>query len=97
LNIDKLRYEVFPTNHLECKILSVEITILAASMGIKYRCSCIGVHLLCKGRCQPSRDVTSASSLVTKVGDRRLFRLLDSYKPIHFSGWAVDQLLCAPL
>jgi len=57
LNIDKLRYEVFPTNHLECKILSVEITILAASMGIKYRCSCIGVHLLCKGRCQPSRDV----------------------------------------
>ena len=66
-------------------------------MGIKYRCSCIGVYLLCKGRCQPSRDVTSASLLVTKVGDRGSFGLLDSYKPTHFSGWVVDNALCSVL
>ena len=91
MNIDKLRYKVLQANHPACKILSVEITILTASMGIKYRCSCTGVYLLCKGRCQPSRDVTSASSLVTKVGDHRSFTLLDSYKPTHFSGWVVDK------
>ena len=61
-------------------------------MGIKYRCSCIGAYLLCKGRCQPSHDVTSASLLVTKVGDRGSFGLLDSYKPTHFSGWVVDNI-----
>ena len=84
---EKLRYEVFASNRMQCKILNVtaNLTVQHGKFSTWYSYS--RVNLCCKGCCQPPCDVTPLRVVIpVGVKGRRHKPLLrsGSYKPITF-------------